>query len=98
MNKRAILAATAMLSMSFNPFLITPAFGAVTLVDPTPAANPGQVVVDGMQEQCDALATAHDTGNGDIWTGAVVLGAVTYVSGPTEVGTHDISDALPGTL
>jgi hypothetical protein len=51
-----------------------------------------------METQCDALAAARDTHNGDIWTGTVVLGAVTQVSGPTEVGSHTIADAVSGTV
>jgi hypothetical protein len=77
-----------------------PAFAAVTLVDPTPAADPGQVVLPGMQATCDAAALAHDTdgAGGDIWTGQVVLGPVTLAAGPVETGTHSITDAIAGTL
>ena len=71
-----------------------PASAAVTLLDAVPAANPGMIELDGMQDQCDDLAAAHDTGDGDIWTGEVVLGAVTLVNGPTYVGTHSIDDAI----
>jgi hypothetical protein len=47
-----------------------------------------------MQSQCDALAAAHDTGNGDIWSAEVVEGDVSLVSGPTEVeGTRDIDES-----
>ena len=72
---------------------LSPIVSSAAMADtiPTPIATPGQIVVDGMQDQCDALAAAHDTGNGDLWTGEVVLGAVTLTSGPTEVdGTRVI--------
>ena len=72
----------------------TPAMAAVSLLGSTPAADPGAVVLEGMQTQCTDLADAHDTGDGDIWTGEVVLGAVTLASGPTYVGTHSIDDAI----
>lgn len=71
-----------------------PAMAAVTLLGSVPAADPGAIVLDGMQSQCSTLAEARDTGDGDIWTGEVVLGAVTLVSGPTYVGTHSIADAI----
>jgi hypothetical protein len=92
MNKRAILAGAASLALGLNPIFTAAAMAAVVVA--TPAADPGQVEIDGMQDQCDLLAAAHDTANGDIWTGEIVLGDVTYVSGPTEVGTHDIGDAI----
>ena len=43
---------------------LSPIVSSAAMADtiPTPIANPGQVVVDGMQDQCDALAAAHDTG------------------------------------
>jgi hypothetical protein len=73
------------------------AFGAVTLLDPVPAADPGQLELDGMQDQCDAMADARDVdglGTGDRWSAEVVLGAVTLTSGPTYIGSHSIDDAV----
>jgi hypothetical protein len=95
MKTRAILAATAMLATSFNPFLITPAFAAVTVSTP-PASGPNATTLAAMEAQCDALAAVH----GAAWSGDLDLSSVvpTYVSGPTEVGTHSIADAIPGTL
>jgi len=85
MKIRTFLAATAMLATTVNPILTTAAW-ADTVPDPTAdAANPTTLAE--MQNQCDALAAAHDIDGaaGDNWTGTVVPGAVTKVSGPTEV-------------
>jgi hypothetical protein len=94
---RASASAIVALAVAIAPI---PVFAAVTLVDPTPAADPGQVILPGMQATCDAAALAHDTDGpgGDIWTGQVVLGAVTLAGGPVESGTHSIANAIPGTL
>ena len=94
---RASASAIVALAVAIAPI---PAFAAVTLVDPTPAADPGQVTLPGMQATCDAAALAHDTDGpgGDIWTGQVVLGPVTLAGGPVESGTHSIANAIPGTL
>jgi hypothetical protein len=98
MSKRAILAATAILAGSFNPVFSTQAWAAVTFPDGTPPpTGPTQDTKDAMQDQCDALALAH----GFNWTGTLdegSIGAGVYVSGPTEVGTHTIADAIEGTL
>ena len=85
--KRAILAATALLS---STIMSTPAF-ADTVTPPTANAADGTTLA-AMQTQCDALAAAHDTANGDIWSGEVVEGAVTLVAGPTEVGGTRVID------
>src|SRR4029453_16620944 len=97
MNKRAILAATAIVVGSFNPVLATAAW-ADTVPTPTADATDATTLA-AMQNQCDILAAAHDIGNGDEWTGEVVEGAVTLVAGPTEVdGTRDIDeDTIVGT-
>jgi hypothetical protein len=61
----------------------TPAFAAVTVLGTAiPEAADGATLA-AMESQCAALAAAHDTGNGDIWSAEVVEGAVTPVSGPT---------------
>lgn len=70
----------------------TSAIAAVSLVSPVPQPDPGMIELDGMQDQCDMLALAHDTGNGDIWEGEVVLGAVSLLSGPAEVGSEEDRD------
>lgn len=98
MKTRAILAATAIIAGSFNPILTFPAWAAVTFPDGIPAATgPTQETKDAMQDQCDALALLH----GFNWTGTLdeaSIGTALYVSGPTEVGTHSIADAIEGTL
>ena len=84
---RAILAATALLS---STIMSTPTF-ADTI--PSPIANAADgTTLAAMQTQCDALAAAHDTANGDIWTGDVVEGTVTLTAGPTEVGGTRVVD------
>lgn len=83
--KRAILAATALMS---STILSTPAFAVAT--DTPTAAAADSTTTANMQSQCNALAAAHDTANGDIWTAAVLAGAVTSVAGPTETGTRTI--------
>lgn len=77
-------------------YAISPIGAMVAFADsvPLPQADAASgVTLAAMQGQCDALALAHDTVNGDIWTGEVVVGAVTLVSGPTEAGPRDIDDA-----
>lgn len=93
--KRAILAATALLS---STIVSTPSYAAVTLIDPTPAADPAGLNAANLalaQAQCDAAATALDTDgsspDSDLYTGEVVEGAATLVSGPTEVGSHSFA-------
>jgi hypothetical protein len=87
--KFGILAATALLS---STIISTPAF-ADTVTPPTANAADADTLA-AMQSQCDALAAAHDTANGDIWSAEVVEGAVTLVGGPTEVdGTRDIDES-----
>lgn len=91
--KRALLAATALLS---STIISTPAFAVAT--DTPTAAEADATTLAAMQSQCNALAAAHDTGNGDIWTAAVVTGDVTQVSGPTETGTRTIDqNSIQGT-
>jgi len=92
MKYRALLAATGILSLT----LTNPAFAAVTLISSTPAAEPPGLNSTNLglaQAQCDAAATDLDAdGPGDdtdIYTGVVVEGTASLVSGPTEVGTED---------
>jgi hypothetical protein len=85
--KRALLAATAIVSASFGPLMTTPAFADATQA-PVPL---GLSDTSGETTQCNALAAAHDLQNGDIWSAVVVPGAATQVAGPTEVaGTRMI--------
>ncbi|MFM5950926.1 MAG: hypothetical protein ACKOPM_17130 [Novosphingobium sp.] len=87
-----LLVSTAMVATSLSPLAVSPAY-ADTIPEPTAAAA-SAVTLAAMQTQCTALALAHDIdgiGTGDRWTGEVVLGDVTKVSGPTEVtGTRVI--------
>jgi len=90
--KRALLAATALISASLSPFAVTPAFA-----DATQAPSPDGPDADtqaAMQTQCDALAAAHGpaTGENDHWTGEVVPGGATLISGPTEVSGSRVID------
>lgn len=85
--KLAILAVSALLT---STIISTPAF-ADTI--PTPAADAADgTTLAAMQTQCDALAAAHDTANGDIWSGAVVEGTTSLVAGPTEVAATRVVD------
>ena len=90
--KRAILAVTALLSSSI---ISSPALAAVTLLDPVPAADPTGLNDANLalaQAQCDAAAATYDldgpSEDSNIYTGEVVEGTASLVSGPTEVGTH----------
>jgi hypothetical protein len=97
MSKRAILAATAIVVGSFNPVFSTAAWAAVTIIDPTPTADaPTAETLAAMEDQCDALAAAHGVNwDGELDESSIVA---SYVSGPTESGTHSIDDAIEGTL
>ena len=97
--KRALLAATAMLS---STMMTTQLNAAVTLLSAVPSADPSDLTPANLataQAQCDTAAAAYDTDgsspDSDVYTAEVVEGAVTLVSGPTEVGTH--SFAVNGT-
>lgn len=67
---------------------------AVTVLGSVIANPADSETLAAMQAQCDALAAAHDTGNGDIWSAVVVPGGISPVSGPSEVGSHSIADAI----
>lgn len=84
------VAFAALLSTSL---ITSQAFAAVTLLDPTPAADPAELDATNLataQAQCDAAAALLDTDgtdpSSDRYTATVVQGTPTYVSGPTEVG------------
>jgi hypothetical protein len=86
-----LLVSTAMVATAFSPLASTAALADVipgVTADPLSAAN-----LTAMETTCDNLAASYDNGDGDIWHGYVVLGAVTQTSGPTEVaGTRDIDE------
>lgn len=97
MKTRAILASSAIIFSSFVPVLNSAALAAVTILDPAPLPEgPSSATLLAMQDQCDAKAAAH----GVAWTGELDESSIvpTLVSGPTEVGTHSIADAIEGTL
>jgi len=94
----AVMACTALYGMT-----PTAAFAAVNVLGTIVADPANQDTLDEMQDQCDALADAHalaDSQPNDIWTGEIVqpLPDATLVAGPTENGSHDINDALDGTI
>lgn len=96
--KRAILAATALLS---STIMSTPSYAAVTVLDATPAADPSDLSPANLalaQAQCDAAAALLDTdgpsNDSNIYTAEVNQGVASLVSGPTESGTHSIGDAV----
>ena len=86
------IAAAALLSSSFM-MPIGSANAAVTLIGSVTAADADATTLAAMQAQCGALAAAHDTANGDIWSAEVVLGAVPQDGTTTETGPHSIGDA-----
>ncbi len=90
MRKSALLAASALLFS--NIVLVGPASAAVTVLDTVTPADADGDTLAAMQLQCDAKATVH----GPAWTGVVDESSITpsYVSGPTEAGTHSIDDAI----
>ena len=92
MKMRAILASTAIIFSSFVPVLNTSAWAAVTILDTVTPDDADATTLAAMQTQCNTLADAH---TGD-WTGTLDDSSITptYVSGPTEVGTHSIADAI----
>jgi hypothetical protein len=87
--KLGYFVATALLS---STIISTPAF-ADTVTPPTADAADGTTLA-AMQSQCDALAAVHGpaTGDNDHFTGEVVEGDVTLVSGPTETGNRVIDE------
>lgn len=91
MMKRAVLAATALLS---STIISTPLL-ADTIPSPTADAA-SQDTLDEMQSRCDAIAAGMDTdgvGTGDIWSAEVIIGAASLIAGPTEVAnTRDIDE------
>ena len=87
--KRAILAATALLS---STTMSTPAW-ADTIPTPDPD-GPNATTQAAEEAQCDALAALHGpaTGDNDHWSGEVVPGAATLIAGPTEVADTRVVD------
>ena len=88
--------------MLSSTMMTTQLNAAVTLLSAVPSADPSDLTPANLataQAQCDTAAAAYDTDgsspDSDVYTAEVVEGAVTLVSGPTEVGTH--SFAVNGT-
>lgn len=84
----SLAAASAMVLAS----IASTAAWAVPTQEPLPQGPDAGTLAD-MQSQCDAIAASYDTGNGDVWTGEVVLGGATLVSGPTETGPRTIDES-----
>lgn len=85
-----LLASSALIASSVSPFF---ASAALADVIPAPVADPlSSTNLTEMQNTCDALADARDTGNGDIWSARVLPGATTLVAGPTEVAGTRVVD------
>lgn len=81
----AVMCATSLAAIS------TSANAAVTVLDTVTPAPADGTTLAAMESVCTAAAAAHaavDPVTQDIWTGTVVEGDVTWISGPTEVGTH----------
>ena len=99
-----IIKSAALCALLGTSILSTPANAAVTLLSSTPSADPAgldAVNLTAAQTQCNAAAAALDadgpSNDSDHYTAEVVEGAVTYVSGPTEVGTHTFAANGTGT-
>jgi hypothetical protein len=99
-----IIKAAAACALLTSSILASPAFAAVTLLDSTPAADPADLTPANLalaQAQCDVAAAGYDTdgssADSDVYTAEVVEGAVTLVSGPTEVGSHTFAANGTGT-
>ena len=72
---------------------VSPALAAVTILDTVSADEADGTTLAAMQLQCDNLAAAHQPGNKDIWSGDVVPGDITQVSGPTVNGPRTIDQS-----
>jgi len=90
-----VLHITAAAALLTNTIIASPAFAAVTLISPVPAADPAGLTAENLataQAQCDTAAAAADldgpAADSDAYTAEVVEGAVTLTAGPTEVGTE----------
>jgi len=92
--------AAVMASTALSLVVGSAAFAAVVLDDPTPpAATPSALTSADLvtaQGVCDAIALPYDTdGSGPNTARAEVIEeGATYVSGPTEVGSHSKGDAI----
>jgi hypothetical protein len=88
-----ILRSAAICALLGSSVLTTAANAAATILSSTPSADPAGLDAGNLataQAQCDAAATALDadgpSNDSDHYSATVVEGAVTLVSGPTEVG------------
>lgn len=94
---------TALIAMTSTALFPIAASAATVLLDPIPGPDPDGLSVTNLataQAQCNAAAAAADTdGPGalsDIFTAEVVETAPVLKSGPTEIGTHSLADAIGG--
>ena len=96
---RKLIAVVAMCATSLST-ISTPANAAVTNIPSVSAADADGNTQAAMDSVCTAAAAVHDAADPvaeDEWTGTVVEGAVSWVSGPTEVGTHTFAANGVGT-
>ena len=98
MRKFVAAASSAALALAS---LSAPANAAVVLISSVPAADPAGLSDANLalaQAQCDAAAASLDldgtSPDSNIYSAEVVEGAVTLVSGPTEVGNHSVDEAI----
>ena len=97
---RKFLTAAVMCATALSPVLSTPAMATPTVLGSVTADAADGTTLAAMDAACTAAANAHhasDPVSEDIWTGTVKEGAVTWVSGPTEVGTHTFAANGVGT-
>src|SRR5690348_15805018 len=101
-SKMKIIKSAALCALLASSILSTGANAAVTITSATPGADPADLTPANLataQAQCNSAAAGYDTDgsspDSDVYTAEVIEGAVTLVSGPTEVGTH--SFAVNGT-
>src|SRR3569623_3190866 len=91
---RKFLTVAVMCATALSPVLSTPAMAAATVLDTVTPDDADGSTVAAMAAACTAAAAAHAAGDPvsqDIWTGTPVEGAVTWVSGPTDAGSHSFA-------
>lgn len=90
---RKFFAVMAMCGTMLAPMLGSAANAAITPPTAPTADGANSDTLALMESQCDAAAATYASGN-DRYSAAVVEGASSLVSGPTEIGTHSINDAI----
>jgi hypothetical protein len=97
---RKLTAIVAMCATSLATIAV-PANAAVTVLGSVTPDDASEATLSAMDAVCTAAAALHaaaDPETNDVWTGVVQLGAVSWVSGPTEIGTHTFAgNGVPGT-